>query len=284
MKYNVLSVDELAITRIELSSMLKNHNVQVTGARDKFEALNVLHNGVTNINAIIWTVNSTECNEFEDIRDIKKRETYKHIPVIIISKHTGKNYIIKAIEAGAIEYIAKPYDANTIANKINKVLGIPQEKVSDEVDDDIITFNFSEMLNREIKAASRGGYSLTLMLVSVVSENSNEEILYDEMELINTVSRVMKTKLRDTDTIFLYGNNSMIALLPFTDNEGAKVVESRINSTFASHTVIKQKNKGYKLVIGSATFPEHGKVRNKLLEYVKASFNNNLKSDKNCLA
>ncbi|MDF2524028.1 MAG: hypothetical protein K0R31_1669, partial [Clostridiales bacterium] len=45
-----------------------------------------------------------------------------------------------------------------------------------------------------------------------------------------------------------------------------ETVKEKVKSLFDNHTIVKQKSNGYKLVLGSASFPVDGRTRAKLLE------------------
>lgn len=267
MHYNILSVDELGITRIELASMLRNLKVSIINVKDEIDTLNLLQER-KDINAIVWTINSLDLRDYESIKRLKSKEAYKHIPVIIVSKFTDKKYIIKAIESGAIEYIAKPYIKETVLKKICRILGVPMEKTINKItEEDIVVFNFSEMLNKEIKSAGRGGYDMSILMASIAPESSRIITQDNGEELIALINIVMKGKLRETDTIFEYGVNNLIMLLPFAGKDGIKSVDKKIREIFNTHSLIKQKNDGnYFLVTASVTFPTDGKIRDNLME------------------
>jgi PleD family two-component response regulator len=162
MKKNILTVDGMGITKIELSSILKDYDINVVAVANEIEALSVLHEEKININAVIWTVNFVDELDFSAIRGMKRRGKHKHIPVIIISRFTDKSHIIRAIEAGVSEYIVKPYDDTVLLNKVLRALELPytnHERVTEDVVE-FSLFSFSDMYNKEYKAAGRGGYPL----------------------------------------------------------------------------------------------------------------------------
>ncbi|MCX7920770.1 MAG: response regulator [Clostridia bacterium] len=280
-QYNILSVDEFGVTRLELLGMLKGLNVNVIGVRNEVEAVNALHDNKAKINAIVWTINSIDFEEFGAIKQVKSKEAYKAIPVIIISKFTDKRYVIKAIEAGATEYIVKPYDENTVLKKLGSILGIQVEKnKGPRYEDDIKTFNFMEMFIKEIKSASRGMYALSIMMVSVIVHDQQTRENGSAEELIELFNKVVKTKLRETDSSFHYGADNLIILLPFANKEGVAVVEKKLQNLFNTHSLIKQKNKGYKLISAAVSFPDDGKIRDKLLERLEKNLEQCIKTSK----
>jgi two-component system, chemotaxis family, chemotaxis protein CheY len=273
MRFNILSVDEFVMTRIELTNMLKNFNVHINSVQDWIEAESVLKEGKQVTNAIVWTINSIDINAFDEIKLIKSKEAYKNIPIIIISKFTDKKYIIKAIESGAVEYIAKPYNEETVLSKMCRVLGIPFEKTEDNtLDEDIITFSFSEMFNREIKAASRGGYPLSLILVTITPKAHSSKSQDEINTILSILNKVIRTNLRETDTSFHYSQDYLIILLPFTDKTGIKAIEKKLRHVYQNHSMIKQKNSGYIFITSSISFPEDGKIKDKLLEKLEDEF------------
>jgi PleD family two-component response regulator len=274
MEFNILSVDECGITGVEFASMLKELDINFIDVSKEKEAINVLRDNAYRIDAVLWTINSENDKCFEAVRRVKDVSICKQIPFVIISECTNKNFIIKAIEAGAVEYIVKPYDEETIIRKMHRLLGVPYDDSfnNNTYNDDIVSFNFSEMFSREIKAASRGGYHLTLMAASIVPEESIYDSEEDVYEIIRLVKNVIKIRLRETDTLFHYNKNGLLLILPFADKEGAKSVEERIRETFGNHSLIKQKTYGYKLITTSVTFPEDGRIRKNLMNKLETGY------------
>ncbi|MCX7749823.1 MAG: response regulator [Clostridia bacterium] len=274
MHYNILSVDKTSHAKAELSSLFKGIDVNILYVKDDIEALNTLYdNRAPGIDAIIWTIHSPNPDEFDVIKNVKLKEAYSHIPIIILSKFTDKKYIIKAIEVGAVEYIAKPYDKTTALNKIMKILGIKFDvSVFEKSHNDMITFNYSDMISRELKAASRGEYPMTMMLVSVTSVYPDIKKQSTISEIINLINKVIKSRIRETDTTFYYGINNLIILLPFVGRNAASFVEKKIHNIFKTHSLIGDVGKGFSLVAASVTYPEDGKIKEKLLEKLETNF------------
>ncbi len=271
MGFNILCVDELELTKIELTDMLGRFGIQLFSATDEAEAIAMIDKNKEKFGAIIWAVNSAEYKDFDAIKKVKDKEV--GIPLIIVSQFTGRKYVIKAIEAGACEYIAKPYDETAAAKKICKVLGVnfEPEKNHSVMDEDIVFFNFSEMLSRELKSAGRGRYTMSIMMVSVVGREggalSRNETAQEVMKITN---KVIKLKLRENDTVFGYGPNNLMILLPFADKDGAQTVENKIRNAFEDHSMIRQKSSGLRLSVSSVTFPDDGKIKEKLLEKLES--------------
>lgn len=273
MRFNILTVDEFGMTSIELTNMLKNFNVYIHNVKDSEEAEVTVVDKKINYTAIVWAMNSVDYSVFDAIKVLKTKEEFVNMPIVIISKFTDKKYIIKAIESGAVEYIAKPYNEDTVLNKLCRVLGIPFGKSEENMlDEDIITFNFKEMFNKELKAASRGGYSFSLLMATIKENESSNAILEDKSNIISLINRVIKNNLRETDSSFIYEANKLLVLLPFSDKAGAREIELKLKSIYTNNSMIKKKNEGYHLVTASITYPEDGKIKHVLLKKLEEEF------------
>ena len=140
---------------------------------------------------------------------------------------------------------------------------------ADGVNEDITIYSFREMFIREIKAASRGNHSLSLVLLSIIPENKHINILENTDSIISTFSRVVKTKLRETDVSLHYGFNKLLILLPFTGKDNVNNVIVKLHNVYDTHSVIRRKTKGLDLVASSVTYPNDGKNGDKLLQMLE---------------
>ena len=85
-------------------------------AEDGIEALKVLKN--TSIKLILLDWNMPKLNGFELLKQLKADDTYKSIPVIMVTTEGGKAEVVSAIKAGVCDYIVKPFDVETIQRKV----------------------------------------------------------------------------------------------------------------------------------------------------------------------
>jgi len=281
MRYNILCVDESGASRLELENLLKNRDIDINilNVRSHTEAIDLVKAGKYRISVAVWAINDMETKVFNWIKAFKREEQGRNIPAVIISDIMDKRHVVKAVESGAAEYILRPYDEAVVLEKFGRILEAASEKAAVKVNyEDIVTYNFFEMLSREMKAASRGAFPLTVMFVSAVPREVNEDrSLNNYMELIG---KIIKTKLRDTDVTFQYRADTLAILLPFASCEGADAVTKKIKNIINTHTIIRKMGKGYKPVIVSVTFPEDGRIKSKLLEKLDMKLNDQIKAEK----
>ncbi|WP_278429398.1 response regulator, partial [Caldanaerobacter subterraneus] len=68
-------------------------------------------------------INLPDQNGFEFIRNLKSEEKYRHIPVIILSIDATVPSIRRAVEAGAVDYLVKPFKAEELVKRVVKLVG-----------------------------------------------------------------------------------------------------------------------------------------------------------------
>jgi len=59
---------------------------------------------------------------YEVLRRIRADETYKGLPVLILSARADPDAISKGLEAGADGYLTKPYLPNTLTSRVRTIL------------------------------------------------------------------------------------------------------------------------------------------------------------------
>jgi len=274
MGYNILTIDEFEIADLEFSRILSGTDINIVNVKNHINAVELLKVGKRGFDMVIWAVNDRKTQPFEQIKKFKDRNDFGKIPLIAISELTDRKNIEMAVESGVDEYIVKPFDRETVKKKIFNLLGIPYDEPIKHRIDDILSFSFSDIFNKEISAASRGNYPVSIMLITLVN-NSEDNIFPERLNSAVSLSKsIIKTRLRDTDTIFHFGGNNLIIILPFSDAKGAKNVEEKIREILQSHSVLKKKNKNFKLIITDVTFPEDGKIKESLLSKLQERQNN----------
>jgi len=61
-------------------------------------------------------------NGFELLNAIKKDESLKHLPVLMVTAEARKEDIVRAAQDGAAGYIVKPFTKATLEEKVLKIM------------------------------------------------------------------------------------------------------------------------------------------------------------------
>jgi len=118
-----LVVDDSRATRTIIGSMLKEIGFQVFEAAHGREALDFLkRTGPTDVMLVDW--NMPEMNGYDLLCAVRATPAYQNVPLMMVTSETEISQMAKALEAGADEYIMKPFTKEEIVLKLG-LMGIP---------------------------------------------------------------------------------------------------------------------------------------------------------------
>lgn len=117
-----LVADDSKVSRKLLGGMLRDHCnfEEILEASDGAEAVNAIKEGDFDVILLDWDMPKVQ--GIDVLRAI--RATDRKTPVIMVTSDEGGARVIEAFDAGANNYIIKPFEPTTLAEKINHVLRI----------------------------------------------------------------------------------------------------------------------------------------------------------------
>lgn len=114
----ILLVDDSStMRRIQKNTLEKIGYTDVTEAGDGAEALSTLSKGGFELVLMDW--NMPNMTGIEALRKIKADPALKSVPVIMVTSESEKTRILEAIQVGAANYVVKPFQPETLAEKIS---------------------------------------------------------------------------------------------------------------------------------------------------------------------
>jgi len=116
----VLVIEDSIPMQLVLSHHL-NSNFQVSIFPDGFEAMAYLHEG-HNVDIIISDLNTPRMNGYELLDQLRASGFFSSIPIIILSGEESTETRIKCLEAGADDYLVKPFNPRELLARINAIL------------------------------------------------------------------------------------------------------------------------------------------------------------------
>lgn len=124
----ILVVDDFATMRRIVRNLLKDLGfTDVDEAEDGAIALEKLQSGRFDLVVSDWSMPNMDGLQL--VRSIRKTPTLAHLPVLLVTAEEKKADIAAAAQAGANDYIVKPFNAATLGDKLQKVfekLGAPR--------------------------------------------------------------------------------------------------------------------------------------------------------------
>jgi two-component system chemotaxis response regulator CheY len=121
-----LVVDDSRAMRGILSKILVRNGFEVEQAEDGSKALRWMLNEPGSPTLVCTDYNMPEMNGLELIRKMRGILRLKKVPVIMITTETHLHSMESAFQAGADEYVMKPFTADMIQDKL-RVLGMLAE-------------------------------------------------------------------------------------------------------------------------------------------------------------
>ncbi len=103
-----------------LEFRLKSQGHQVIGAVDGGEALKVASK--EKLDLILLDIMIPVIDGFQVLRKLKSQEETKNIPVIMLTARSQEKDIVDGIEAGAVDYVTKPFSSAELIARVNRAL------------------------------------------------------------------------------------------------------------------------------------------------------------------
>ena len=113
--------DSRAIRRI-LVKTLEELDIEVVEAGHGQEALDKLAAG-EEVDLIMVDWNMPEMNGYDFIVAVRAQDKFSEVPIMMVTTESEMSQMTRAIEAGATEYLMKPFTKEMIAEKLD-LMGI----------------------------------------------------------------------------------------------------------------------------------------------------------------
>lgn len=112
-----LVVDDSRAMRSILTRLLTNLGFDVAQAGDGAEALSVLDSGARpDVILVDWNMPVMDGLTF--IKNVRGREELRDIALMMVTTESEQGQIVRALAAGAHEYVIKPFTDEVIAEKL----------------------------------------------------------------------------------------------------------------------------------------------------------------------
>ena len=116
----ILIVDDFATMRRILKNILKQLGFKnLVEADDGTTAWEVLEG--QKIDLIISDWNMPKMTGLELLKKVRASDTYKGTPFLMVTAEAQKQNVIEAVQAGVSNYVVKPFTAEAISEKLEKI-------------------------------------------------------------------------------------------------------------------------------------------------------------------
>jgi len=116
-----LVVDDSKTIRMIIRRILVELGYEVFEAGNGLEALKVIEAERTAVNIVLADWNMPEMNGLELVKQLRQDPELAPIKVIMVTTETEMNQMALALEAGANEYVMKPFTKDILKEKLELV-------------------------------------------------------------------------------------------------------------------------------------------------------------------
>jgi two-component system chemotaxis response regulator CheY len=120
-----LVIDDSRAIRMILGRTLNKFGYEVCSASNGREALDLIDQQNLNLSLILVDWNMPEMNGLEFVRCLRADPKFDRVPLMMVTTETELEQMSRALEAGADEYVMKPFTDEVIEDKL-RLLGVLQ--------------------------------------------------------------------------------------------------------------------------------------------------------------
>jgi len=118
--YYILIIDDSNTNVVLLQAILQSKGYHTMTAGGVKEAYTVIGKQMPDL--ILLDLLMPEISGFDFLAEVRSREEMKNVPVIVVSALTDDIYVKKTMELGAVEFIKKPIDIQSMVHIVETTL------------------------------------------------------------------------------------------------------------------------------------------------------------------
>lgn len=142
---SILIVDDLAKNLQVLANALKQNDYKIALATSAKQALEILEK--TTFDLILMDISMPEMDGIEACRILKSNASTQAIPLIFLTAHNETEKIIEGFDAGAVDYITKPFDDKELIKRVETHIKL--KKTTEELE------NLNRTLEERVKERTK---------------------------------------------------------------------------------------------------------------------------------
>jgi two-component system, chemotaxis family, chemotaxis protein CheY len=120
-----LVIDDSKAIRIILRRLLAELGFEVVEAADGREALQRLGASESPFDLALVDWNMPEMNGLEFVREVRGRQGHQDLTMVMVTTETEAGQVVRALAAGANEYIMKPFSRDVLVDKLSMLGLVP---------------------------------------------------------------------------------------------------------------------------------------------------------------
>lgn len=276
--YEVLVVDDSPVYRKLVEQVLSSEMYSLLFARDGAEALKLFMEHSPSIVITDWIL--PDFSGIELCQRIRSDASRPYTYIIVMTGNTEKGNLVKGLEAGADDYLAKPFDPGEMLARmgvgrriieLNRQLAAKSERMEEAARTDPLTGlpnrrAIEEWASRQLRGSARHGFPLWVVLGDIDSfKTINDTFGHDAGDVVlKTFADVLKKNTRAADMCGRLGGDEFVLVVTHVEGEKIEQTVDRFRQQFAELSFPLQGQ----TVRVTASFGVAGVLCNEVQEYL----------------
>lgn len=187
-------------------------------------------------------------------REVRRQIAEPYMYLLLLTARTQKTDIIAGLEAGADDYLAKPFDSNELRMRLRagrRILDLQdelifvREELRDQATHDSLTRLWNraaicEILEQELERAQRQSSQVSILLADIdFFKRINDT--YGHLAgdaVLREAANCMQSAVRPYDGIGRYGGEEFLMVLPDCDMDGAAALAERLRACIEDSALV----------------------------------------------
>jgi len=126
---DILAVDDEQVNLLLLTGLLRREGVNIVSARSGYDALKLA--ATHDFALILLDVMMPGLDGFTTAERLRADEHTRHVPIIFITAISKEQrHVFKGYEAGAVDYLIKPFDHEILKNKVQVFVDMHRQRLA----------------------------------------------------------------------------------------------------------------------------------------------------------
>lgn len=237
----VLVIDDVPLNIKMLMGILEN-DYEVLFALDARKGIQLAQEA--NPDLILLDVIMPDCDGYQTCEKLKSDPKTRNIPVIFVSALVTDQDEERGLNAGAIDYIIKPFNPLVVKSRVKNHLHLKQsrdqlERLSsvDELTNIPNRRHYEEFLQRSWLTMSQQSKPISAIMIDIdYFKRFNDHYGHTEGDIcLHQVAAAMQSALsKPEDLLARYGGEEFICILPDTSQESAQRIAENLRFAVAN--------------------------------------------------
>ena len=246
--YDVLVVDDSPVYRKLVEQVLSSEQFRLQFAGNGAEALEALNKHNSCIVITDWMM--PDFSGFELCQRIRQDKTRPYTYIIVMTSNSEKGNVVKGLEAGADDYLTKPFDRGEMLARIgvgvrivdlNRALDAKNQLLEAAARTDPLTGlpnrrAIEEWASKQLRGAMRHGFPVWVVVGDIDSfKTVNDTFGHNAGDVVlQTFADLIQKSTRASDICGRMGGDEFLLVIAHTEAEHIEATINRVREQFAS--------------------------------------------------